>query len=246
MVFALGRGKLRPTLLGAGVAAVALATLGCGAPTQPQRRPTAVVQDAVAGDADSPVEVPASVTPAVPNPPQLVISELLADPLLRDEGVGDYVEIVNLALQRVPLAELALLLPSGRRLPLLRSSRPWLEPGEVAVAQSQPAGDRLQVKGLRLPNAAGRLELLWRGRPIDAATWLRKRPWPKVRPGVAWERRSPDLDGTLPQAWRAATGTVDRLERGSPGRVEWPCLALRGTALQRNCPAAPRKRACQS
>jgi len=239
-------GQWRPKALAVKVVGLALAATACGTPAQPQQRSTAVQVDAVATDAARTAELPAPVTAVVLSPPTVVISELLVDPLLRDEGVGDYVEVANLALQRVPLAELALLLPNGRRLPLLRSTRPWLEPGEVAVAQSQPASDRLQVKGLRLPNAAGRLELLWRGRAIDAATWLRKRPWPKVKPGVAWERRSPALDGNLPQAWRAATGTVDRLERGSPGRVDWPCMALTGTALQRNCPVPPKKRACSS
>ncbi|MBI5608964.1 MAG: hypothetical protein HY902_08785 [Deltaproteobacteria bacterium] len=227
-------------------AALLAAALGCGAPTQPQQRRGELAVDAAPTTAGADVPLPAPPSPADLTRPQLVISELLTDPLLRDEGVGDYVEIANLAARRVPLAELALLLPSGRRLPLLRSARPWLEPGEVAVAQAWPTGDRLQAKGLRLPNAAGRLELLWRGQPIDAATWLRKRPWPKAKPGVAWERRSPALDGNLPAAWRAATLPVDRLERGSPGSVDWPCLALIGTALQRNCPPPLKKRTCRS
>ncbi len=232
-----------PTWLG--LATIVLATFGCSAPTQPQQRATGPAPDAGGAALSRAVEAPAAATPAALSPPQLVISELLTDPLLRDEGVGDYVEIVNLARQRVLLAELALLLPNGRRLPLLRSARPWLEPGEVAVAQSQAVGDRVQVKGLRLPNAAGRVELLWRGRPVDAATWLRKRPWPKPKPGVALERLSPALDGSSPRAWRAASAVVDRLERGSPGKIDWPCPALQGTALERECPKPAKTRGCQ-
>ncbi len=223
-----------------GYCTLGLAVGGCGTHAQPQQRRDAQVDDTRQPGLPAAVDAPVAATPTLPALPRLIISEVLVDPLLRDEGVGDYIEVVNLAPSRVFLADLALLLPNGKRVALLRTSRPWLEPAEVAVAQGLSGDNRILVKGLRLPNAAGRIELLWRGRSVDVATWLRKRPWPKVKPGTAWERRSPNLDGTLPLAWRAATGAVDRLERGSPGKVNWPCKELRGTPLEQPCPVAQR------
>lgn len=193
------------------------------------------------------VELPAPITIDVGRrPPRVVLSELLPDPLLRDEGAGDYVEIANLATASVRLADLALVLPSGKKLALERPRQPWLLAGEVVVIQSAEAPGRIRLKGLRLANSAGRLELWWRSERIDVAQWQRRRPWPRAKPGVALERVSPLADGSSPAAWRLATAAVDRLERGSPGAVAWPCATVAGTPLARSCLAAPsrRPRAC--
>ncbi len=220
-------------------AAVAWAWLaGCSAPSSGAERSGAADGRQLAVAA---MELPAPATVAVQaTRPRVVISELLTDPLLRDEGAGDYVEIANLATVSVRLADLALLLPSGKKMAIERPRQPWLQPGEVAVVQGSEAPGRIRVKGLRLPNAAGRLELWWRGERIDVAQWQRRRPWPRSRPGVALERVSPQVDGSGPAAWRQASEVVDRLERGSPGAVVWPCAAVAGTAMARTCaPSRP-------
>ena len=193
------------------------------------------------------VDLPAPHTVAVERaPPRVVVSEVLPDPLLHDEGAGDYVEIANLATASVRLADLALLLPNGRRLTIERPGNPWLQAGEVVVVQSADAPKRIRLKGLRLPNSAGRLELWWRSHRVDVAQWHKRRPWPRAKPGVALERVSPLADGSSPGAWRLASAVVDRLERGSPGVVHWPCAAVAGTGLARGCvnPPPPRRRAC--
>ncbi len=187
---------------------------------------------------------PALAAPAPVTPVQadLVISELQTAPLLHDEPAGDYFEVVNLSRFAVPLSELAVVLPSGKRVVPERPARPWLAAGEVSVWQSAESPQAVRVRGLRLPNRSGRLELWWRGRPVDVAHWLRTRPWPKLRPGVAWERKAPRSDGTQPRGWRPAKAAKDAIEAGSPGVVDWPCEQLLGTALARPCPPPPPRR----
>lgn len=190
--------------------------------------------------------LPAAVTAAesAGRPPRIAMSELLADPLLHEEGVGDYVELVVLSGEAVRLADLTLVAPNGKRLPMARPADPWLRAGEVAVVRPIALGRSVVAKGLRLPNGAGRVELWWRNRLIDVAQWQVHRR-SRSRAGIAIERVDPRMDGALPSSWRLARGVVDKLERGSPGAVEWPCPALVGTALAAACrqPNAPAKTA---
>lgn len=225
------------------IAVVSLSLCACSAADGRSEGPIEALADAAAQRSNSgkQTELPQPATPSsLEQPPRVVISELLTDPLLRDEGVGDYVELANLATLSLRLADLALWVPSGKRLALERPKQPWLLPGEVVVVRGAAmAGPEqrsaIRAKGLRLPNSAGRVELWWRDRRIDVAQWQRKRPWPKGKPGVALERVTPQSDGTGPLAWRRATSAVDGLERGSPGRVEWPCSSVTGTALHSRC-----------
>lgn len=231
------------------VAATALMLCACSAPNGRSEGPREALADAAAqrSNPGKPVELSQPATPlGVEQAPRVVISELLTDPLLRDEGVGDYVELANLATLSLRLADLALWVPSGKKLALERPKQPWLLPGEVVVVRGAAmAGPdertAIRAKGLRLPNSAGRVELWWRDRRIDVAQWQRKRPWPKSRPGVALERVTPQSDGTGPLAWRRATAAVDGLERGSPGRVAWPCSSVAGTAFQSRCATEPKR-----
>lgn len=233
------------------LAAVMAAVMAAGAWLSGCSAPSGGAERTGAGDVrqsmSMAIDLPApATTAAVAGPPQVVISELLTDPLLRDEGAGDYVEIANLATMSVRLADLALLLPSGKKLALERPRQPWMSPGEIVVVQGVEGPGRIRLKGLRLPNAAGRVELWWRSQRIDVAQWQRRRPWPRSKPGVALERVSPQADGSGAGAWRPATGAVDRLERGSPGAVLWPCPAVVGTALAQKCLAQPRRpRTCR-
>jgi hypothetical protein len=232
-----------------GVTVTALLACACSAPNGRSEGPREALADAAAvrSNPGKLAELPQPATPqGLEQPPRVVISELLTDPLLRDEGVGDYVELANLATLSLRLADLALWVPSGKRVALERPKQPWLLPGEVVVVRGAAmAGPEertaIRAKGLRLPNSAGRVELWWRDRRIDVAQWQRKRPWPKSRPGVALERVTPQSDGTGPLAWRRATSAVDGLERGSPGRVEWPCSSVAGTALHSRCLAEPKR-----
>ena len=181
------------------------------------------------------ISLPGAVTATalVLHRPQVVISEVLVDPLLRDEGVGEYLELVNLSHSAVRLIDLTLVLPSGKRVALDRSPAPWLRVGEVGLVRPQPRADDIGGKGLRLPNDAGRLELWWRNELIDTVQWHAKRR--RVHAGIALERLDPRSDGASPHSWRRASARVDKLERGSPGYVIWPCLALSGTALASAC-----------
>ncbi|MBM4342357.1 MAG: hypothetical protein FJ100_03150 [Deltaproteobacteria bacterium] len=194
------------------------------------------------------VELPRATTEVAhaEPPPLLRISEVLFDPLLLDEGAGEYLELVNLSKRSVRLAEIVVVLPTGRRVSPERPHLPWLRRGEVALARGHGRHPDLALKGLRLPNTAGRVELWWRGQQIDVAQWVVPRR--RSRPGAAWERRDPRIDGSLPAAWRLATDPVHGAERGSPGAVVWPCDALVATALESACdrsttpPGRPRRK----
>ena len=157
----------------------------------------------------------ATATPT--QPPRVRFTELQPAPLLLDDRAGEYVELVNLGPTAVALAEVKLLLPNGTAAPLLRPARPSLAPGEVALCTPLGQQGAIQVPGMRLPDRAGRLELLWRGTPVDVAQWLRARPGPKVAAGVALERGDPDADGARLTAWRPSRTPLRGLERGSPG-----------------------------
>jgi hypothetical protein len=179
------------------------------------------------------VEGPPPLPPAVP---RVVMSEVQANPLLHDDRAGEFVEVVNLSREPVRLADLTLLLPSGTRAVPVRPAAPLIHPGEVVLLT--PLGSlpgEAALKGMRLPNDAGRLELFWRQTRVDVAQWHKKAPWPKPRPGVALERTRPGADGERGSAWRQARQVLHGVERASPGRVEWLCPDVVGTALEGKC-----------
>ncbi len=179
--------------------------------------------------------------PLPPAVPRLIISEIQCNPLLHDDRAGEFVEIVNLAREPVRLADLALLLPSGVRAVPVRPSAPLLHAGEVVLLT--PLGGQAgeaAVKGMRLPNDAGRLELFWRQSRVDVAQWHKKPPWPKPLPGQSLERVRPNQDGESGRAWRRAQSVLHGVERASPGRVDWQCADVQGTALEGHC-ATPHK-----
>ena len=47
-------------------------------------------------------------------------------------------------------------------------------------------------------------------------------------------------DGELGRSWRRATSILHGVERASPGRVEWLCPDVQGTALEGRC-VSPQK-----
>lgn len=219
-----------------------VASTACGTTAQPIRgADSSGWLDAATLPADTSATVGDAADPTPPTA-DLVISELQPAPLLHEDAAGDYIEVVNLSRFAVPLSELALVLPNGKRVVPERPHRPWLAAGEVSVWQAMDAPGGVRVRGMRLPDAAGRLELWWRGRTLDVVHWLRKKPWPKMRAGVAVERVSPRSDGTSPTSWRAAAVGPTAIEAGSPGVVTWPCTDLLETALARPCPPPKAKR----
>ena len=235
--------------------AVACALLVCGSSAcsaaggslaENETRPVAAALAGSARPAATPavaVVLPAPPTSVVaPVPPLLIISELMADPLLLDDAAGEYVVVVNMSGQTVRLGELALALPSGKVVALERPAAPMLPAGGIVVltALGQGPGEA-RVRGLRLPNQAGRLELRWRQQVVDVAHWHRKRPWPKARPGAAIERSAPDADGRTGAAWRHSATPLRGIERGSPGSLNWRRAPEGGTAgsRRRRCTMAP-------
>lgn len=174
--------------------------------------------------------------PLPPAVPRVVIAEIQAHPLLHDDRAGEFVEIVNLSRQPVRLTDLTLLLPSGVRAALVRPSSPLLHAGEVALAtpMATQAGE-VAVKGMRLPNDAGRLELFWRQTRVDVVQWHKKAPWPKAKPGASLERVGPDADASIGRSWRRSQQVWNGVERASPGRVDWPCEEVKDTALEGRC-----------
>lgn len=162
--------------------------------------------------------------PAEPlRPPRLRISEVMADPLLVDDRAGEYVELVHLGDRPVAIDALALKPPSGKTLPLERAVEPVLRPGEVLLVTPLGLDEReAMARGLRLPNRAARIELLWHDKVIDVAQWTGKWPWPKHRVGASIERVRGDADGTVGRSWRRARTPLRRVERGSPGVCPWP------------------------
>lgn len=167
--------------------------------------------------------------------PNVVISEIFADPLLVSDRVGEFVELVNVGSDPVQLDELRLRLPSGKVVGLLRPARPLLAPREVVVVR--PSGAKVRdsnvaiARGMSLPNRGGRLELSWRAKPIDVAQWWVKWPWPKARPGVSLERRFAASDGAHGRSWRRSRTRLRVIERASPGVVHW--RPVRGSAARR-------------
>lgn len=189
--------------------------------------------------ADGPPPLPAAV-------PRVVMSEIQANPLLHDDRAGEFIEVVNLGPQPVRIADLTLLLPSGVRAVPARPSAPILRAGEVALLTplgAQPG--EAAVKGMRLPNDAGRLELFWRQTRVDVAQWHKKAPWPKPRPGQALERVAPTADGESGRAWRRSQAVLHGVERASPGRVDWLCADVKGTALEGRCVTPQGRKAAQ-
>ena len=171
--------------------------------------------------------------------PWLVISELAADPLLLEDRAGEFVEIVLLSERAVALADLRLRTPAGQSLAFERPDQPWLQPGEVLVATPLGGPAPLaRLRGLRLPNRSGRLELTWRDQRVDVVHWLPRWPWPRHRSGRALERVSPRLDGRKGRSWRHARVPLRQVERGSPGQVRWQCSDLRGSTLAARCSPA--------
>ncbi len=173
----------------------------------------------------------------LPEPlPRIVVSELFVDPLLLDDNAGEFIEIVNLSNAAVRLVDLELALPSGKVAVPERPGRPVLGPGEVVLLTPLGKGPgEAKVRGMRLPNQAGRLELRWRGRLLDVVQWHKKRPWPKQKPGFAIERVAPDANGGVGGSWRHAREAMRVIERATPGRLTWPCEPLRDTAVWSAC-----------
>ena len=209
--------------------------------TLPGAGPMAHASD-VPADPAAPLGEAVTVTAApasAPATPRLVVSELMVDPLLLDDSVAEFVEIVNLSPWPVRLADLSLTLPSGRTFVPERPLAPVLLPGAIVVLTPHGQGPgEARLRGLRLPNVAGRLELRWRKQLVDVVHWYRKRPWPKAKPGIALERISPMADGQLGGSWRASRTVLRVMERASPGTVNWTCAQVRGTPLEGRC-AAP-------
>lgn len=210
------------------VLGLATSLLACTTPAEvrpaPETRPMASASSRTAAPRPAaPAPVPVDPGP----PPRLRISEIMTDPLLIDDAAGEYVEVVNLSDGPVRLADLALLLPSGKTVSPERPSMPLLAAGGVLVATPLGAGPaEAKVRGMRLPNAAGRVELLWRGKQVDVAQWHRKWPWPKAMAGRALERTAPGADGLAGGSWRRSRETLRGIERGSPGRLTWSCEVL--------------------
>ena len=175
--------------------------------------------------------------PPLPPPvPRLLISEIQVNPLLHDDRAGEFVEIVNLSHQPVRLTDLTLLLPSGLRGVPVRPRAPLLQPAEVVILTplgSEPG--EAAVRGMRLPNDSGRLELFWRHTRVDVVQWHKKAPWPKPQPGRSLERQRPGSAGTEGRTWRLSAVVLNGIERASPGRVDWLCTDVAGTALEGHC-----------
>ncbi len=169
-------------------------------------------------------------------PPRLLISEMMVDPLLLEDSAGEFVELANLSGEPVRLADISLLLPSGKWVMPERPRAPVLRAGEIALLTPQGYGpNEAKVRGLKLPNQAGRLELRWRQTTVDVVQWHRKKPWPKAVPGMALERISPTADGKLGSSWRRSPTPLRVVERGSPGRSSWACDSLRNTPAHKVC-----------
>ena len=143
-------------------------------------------------------------------PGELVITEIMTDPLLVSDAVGEYVEVVYLGRQRSAQLDFELVLPDGRRIPVTGKE----------LARGQPnlwlIRSRAQRR-LRLPNRYGRLELRAGNRLVDVAQWARNWPWPRRQAGVALCRRGPGSPGDWGRAWRRCRQSLRRIERGSPG-----------------------------
>lgn len=206
--------------------------------TLPVVQAHAAMEAAAAPLAEAVTVAAAPVSP--PAVPRLVVSELMVDPLLLDDSTAEYIEIVNLSPGPVRLADLSLTFPSGRAFVPERPHAPVLLPGAIVIMTPHGEGaGEARLRGLRLPNQAGRLELSWRKHVVDVVHWYRKRPWPKAKPGVALERVSPMADGQHGNAWRSSRDALRVMERGSPGKVAWVCGQVRGTSLEGRCLADP-------
>lgn len=208
----------------------------------PLRDTKALAPDAAsAPHAQSLPEVPTR-TMLPDKPPRLVLSEVLVDPLLLEDAAGEFIELVNLSPAAVRLPDLEVALPSGKIAVPERKDLPVLRPGEVILLTPLGKGpNEARLKGMRLPNQAGRVELRWRGHLVDVVQWHKKRPWPKQKPGLAIERVAPDSDGSLGSSWRHAAVALRGIERGTPGRLTWACEKVRETPVYAMCLAEQKK-----
>ena len=201
----------------------------------------------------------AQAAPSVPPAVDLVISEVMTDPLLVADVVGEYVEVIYLGAEPASLDGVSLILPDGRSVPLVGvapASKPRgrsaarrkkrhgvqppaetrpnviVQPGDVVVVRST------RSQRLRLPNRAGRLELrrsgvgLEHAVVLDVAQWAGRWPWPRHKAGKALCRVAPDRDGSLGRAWRRCRTKLRGVERGSPGVVAAACVWLKSRNVQ--------------
>ncbi len=147
-------------------------------------------------------------------PPVVRVTEIMSDPLLVADPVGEYVELVYLGPGRRALQGVEVVLPDGRKVPL---GAQVVSPGQVIVVRGGVGAP------LRLPNRAGRVEVRHQGDLVDVAQWTGRWPWPKHKAGRALCRRTPDVDGALGKAWRRCRARLRGVERGSPGAEPRAC-----------------------
>ena len=195
---------------------------------------------------------PATVTTAEPaplDPPPaatvtVVVTEVMSDPLLLEDAAGEYLELINLSDISLRLADIHVRLPSGKVATPDRPHQPLWSPGEVVLLSALGLQQgSVRLKGLKLPNPAGRLEIWHHNQLLDVAHWHNKRPWPKRRPGVALERRSLTAGGQA-SAWRRSATRQRGQEYGSPGLSQLPCRELLQTPWGQGSGAAQLARDC--
>ena len=143
-------------------------------------------------------------------PGELLISEIMTDPLLVSDAVGEYVEVVYLGRQAPERLDFELVLPDGRRLAVTDKARVRGR-ANLWLIRSRPK------QKLRLPNRYGRLELRAGNRLVDVAQWAQHWPWPRRQAGVALCRRALGTPGDWGRSWRRCRQSLRRIEKGSPG-----------------------------
>jgi hypothetical protein len=178
------------------------------------------------------------------NPGELIITELLINPLGEDVGM-EYLEIMNVS-DRTLLVEGMIVISGSEARPKISSVNGWtkpdIQPGERMVVSEAPpgmTGQSVSIDSLALSNTAGSVSLMCGTVQIEKVSWgedpaappegqalQRYRPSDRTAPdSTGTTTEDPADDGASPaDVWCASQDTPDEDgNAGSPGRPNHPC-----------------------
>lgn len=181
-------------------------------------------------DSTMPPTASSTTLPPIPAPPQLRITEFLANPVAQSDSEGEYIEIHNEGTSAVDL--LGLIVRDDGADQFAVSTSTIVTPGQFFVmARSAVAADGtadlVYGSALTLANSEDEIELIWNGVSLDRVTYDGSFV---ISPGRSAERLNvPGSGGEV--RWCPSDSPMETGDFGTPGMAPKSCVALpAGTA----------------